>query len=217
MISEYRISRTVTPAASLALVTLDQAKAVLGIDPADTSQDTNLQAQINSVSSAIHRYVDHVLVQQAYRDQFRYIYNYTYPGEALQLRQYPIAVDASGVSIVTVTEDGVAIDAAAIETDPDRGKLYRLDGGDPYCWTGSLIAVDYTAGFDPIPDDVQAAAVDWVSQRWFQMGRDPSLRSETIPDLIAQTFAAEQIMPGEMPGVPNSVALLLAPYRMWHL
>ena len=36
--SGYRITRVVTPAESLALVSVDDAKAALGIDPADTAR-----------------------------------------------------------------------------------------------------------------------------------------------------------------------------------
>ena len=69
--SGYRITRVITPAESLALVSVDQAKAALGIDIADTSQDAALQAQIDSVSAAVNNWCDRVFVVQTYRDQIR--------------------------------------------------------------------------------------------------------------------------------------------------
>jgi len=185
MISRYLISRTVTPAASMALVTLDQAKLVLGIT--DTTSDAALTAQINQVSAAIQRYCDRVFVRQDYRDQYRYVMNWMPVGQPLPLRQYPLALDVNGYPLATVIEDGALVDAAAYEADADRGYLYRLDGA-AYAWTGLLITVDYTAGYDPVPEDLQAAALEWLSARWYSVGEGPALRSETIPDLITQVY-----------------------------
>lgn len=210
MRSDYRISRTITPAASLALVTLDQAKATLGIDMIDTSQDAALQTQINQVSAAIHRYVDRILVRQGYRDQFRYVCNWMRLGEPLALWQYPIALDENGDPIAIIVQDGSTVDAALYEANDERGLLYSIDAAGAYGWTGLLIAVDYTAGYDPIPDDVQAAALDWLTARWHSEGRDPSLRSETIPDLLAQTYAGAD--PMNASGIPGTARDLLTSY-----
>jgi len=210
MRTAYRISRTVVPAASLALVTVEQAKATLGIEAADTSQDAALQALIGQVSAAVHRYIDRVLVQQGYRDQFRYVSNWMALGEPLALWQYPVALDEDGYPVAAIVQDGAAIDAALYETDDERGLLYSIDASGAYGWTGLLITVDYTAGYDPIPEDVQAAALDWLTARWNSEGRDPSLRSETVPDVLAQTYAGADPMASS--GIPGTARDLLAPY-----
>lgn len=215
MRSDYRLSRTVTPAATLALVTVDQAKLVLGIDATDTSQDAALQAQINQTSAAIYRYVDRVLVSQSYRDQFRYVCNWMDIAAPLELRQYPLAVDVDGYPIVSIVQDGTGIDPLYYEADIERGLLYALDSAGAYGWTGLLITVDYTAGYDPIPDDVQAAALDWLTARWHSEGRDPSLRAEAIPDVISQTYAGAD--PMNASGIPGTARDLLAPYRRYPL
>ena len=211
MRSDYRLSRTVTPAATMALVTVDQAKLVLGIDAADASQDAALQAQIAQTSAAIHRYVDRVLVMQGYRDQFRYVCNWMGIAEPLELRQYPIAVDVGGLPVVSIVQDGTGIDPLYYEADIDRGLIYALDSAGAYGWTGLLITVDYTAGYDPIPDDVQAAALDWLTARWHSEGRDPSLRAEAIPDVLSQTYAGADPMAAS--GIPGTARDLLEPYR----
>lgn len=210
MRSEYRISRTIVPAASLALVTVEQAKATLGIGAADTSQDAALQALIGQVSAAIHRYIDRILVQQGYRDQFRYVANWMCVGEPLRLWQYPIALDEDGAAVATIVQDGVAVDVALYEANDERGLLYSIDASGAYGWTGLLITVDYTAGYDPVPEDVQAAALDWLTSRWHSEGRDPSLRSETVPDLLGQTYAG--VDPMASSGVPGTARDLLEPY-----
>jgi hypothetical protein len=210
MRTDYRISRTIVPAASLALVTVEQAKTTLGIDTADTSQDAALQALIGQVSAAIHRYIDRILVQQGYRDQFRYVANWMFVGEPLQLWQYPVALDEDDIPVAVVVQDGNPVDAALYEADDERGLLYSIDASGAYGWTGLLITVDYTAGYDPIPEDVQAAALDWLTARWHSEGRDPSLRSETVPDLLAQTYAGADPMAST--GIPGTARDLLAPY-----
>jgi hypothetical protein len=203
----YRISRTITPAASLALITLDQAKAALGIDAADTSQDIALTQQIDQVSRAINNHCDRIFAQQGYTDQFRYVYNWLAAGEPLQMRQFPIAV-------ATVTEDGAAVGSASWEADAERGALYRLDGTAISSWAGITIVVAYDGGFDPIPDDVQGAALEWLTGRWAARGRDPALRSEAIPDVITQVWSSDAVSTTTS-SMPSLVADWLAPYRIW--
>ena len=128
---------------------------------------------------------------QTYQDQFRHVYNWLYSGEPLRTRQFPIVVDDTGVPLVAVFEDGAAVDVSFWDVYPEEGTLYRLDGTTVAAWLGTTLLVDYTAGYDPIPADVQSAALEWLTARWFAVGRDPALRSETIPDLIGQVYAGD--------------------------
>lgn len=212
----YRISRTMVPADSMALVTLAQAKAVLGIDPADTSQDAALTQHIDQVSLAIGNYCDRIFVHQTYRDQFRYTCSWIAPGEPLRVRQFPIVTDVAGAPLLIVTEDGAAVDPAGIEIDSETGLVYRLTSTlGVGTWTGMSIVTDYDGGFEPIPADVQGAALEWITARWAARGRDPALRSETIPDVISQVWATTSDMTSSTFAVPGGVQSLLAPYRLW--
>lgn len=211
----YRISRVITPAASLALVSVDQAKEVLGIDWEDTSQDVRLAQQIDSVSRAVNNYCDRVFVAQSYRDQLRYVHNWLSAGEALRTRQYPILLDEAGEPIVAITEDGAEV--TAWDVSPDTGELWRLDGVMLANWAGTTIVIDYAAGFDPIPADVQGATLEWLTSRWYSVGRDSALRSETIPDLITVTYAGEMGAGTSGGSVPRGTCELLDPYRLWSL
>jgi len=209
--SGYRITRVVTPAESLALVSVDDAKAALGIDPSDTSQDAALARQIDSVSVAINHFCDRVFVVQTYRDQIRNGRGAW--GEPLVTRQYPIVYDDSGVPIVAITEDGALLDPAAIEVYPETGSLYRLDSA----WTAALITVEYVAGYTVIPPDVQAAALEWLTARYHAAGRDPALRSETIPDLITQVYAGDMGAGTGAGSMTPGARDLLEPYRLMTL
>lgn len=209
----YRITRVVTPAASMALVSLDAAKLALGIDAANTSQDAALTAQIESVSLAICNWCDRIFAVQTYRDQLRGACgNY---GEALVTRQYPIVVDDGGVPLVAVAEDGGAVDAAMLEVFPEQGAVYRLDASMvPSAWGSALIVVDYTAGFETIPAPVQGACLEWLTARHNAIGHDPALRSETIPDVITQVYGTSDST-SSATAMPAGVRDLLGPYKIW--
>jgi len=209
----YRITRVVTPAASMALVSLDAAKAALGIDAGDTSQDAALTAQIESVSLAICNWCDRIFVVQTYRDQLRGASG-SY-GEPLVTRQYPIVVDSGGEPLVDVAEDGGAVDAAMIEVFPEQGAVYRLDASMlPSAWGAALIVVDYTAGFETIPEPVQGACLEWLTARHNAIGHDPALRSETIPDVITQVYGSSDST-SSATAMPAGARDLLGPYRIW--
>lgn len=213
----YIISRTITPAESRGLVSLDEAKTMLGIDPADTSQDAALQQNISAVSAAIENYCDRIFVRQVYRDQFRFVRNWIDPGDPLYARQFPIATDdETGAALATITSDGTVVDAERWEADAETGKFYAIDGAVVDSWTGTTILIDYTGGYDPIPADVQAAAFEWIAARYYSVGREPGLRAETIPDLITQTWDSGGGA-ASATTIPSGVQGLLQGYRLWSL
>jgi hypothetical protein len=206
----YTITRVITPADSLALVSLDQAKVALGIDPADTSQDAAIQQEIAAVTAAINNYCDRIFVRQTYRDQIRSVCDWLAWGRPLETRQWPIPVDVDGTPVLTVTEDGTLLDAALWEIEIETGSVYRLDTQAMILsWTGRLILIDYDAGYDTIPPDVQGAALEYLTSRWSARGRDPALRRETIPDVIQQDWYTD----ATTPSMSSTVRDWLAPYR----
>jgi hypothetical protein len=217
-VNHYRITRVVIPAATLDLVTLDQAKAMLGIAPADTTQDAQIAQHIAASSLAINHMCNRIFAVQTYRDQVRGAYGCW--GEPFVTRQYPIVVDSeTGLPLVAVTEDGAVLDPALMETDPPNGRLYRLDGAAaPAAWGSAAMLVDYTAGFSEIPADVQGACLEWVGIRYGAVGRDPALRSETVPDLLTQVFNSGDsgmASSSSSTAVPPTVRQWLSAYRMW--
>lgn len=199
----YAISRCVVPAASQALITVDQAKDELKIAADDTTKDGIIGQHIAQISAAINVYCDRIFVRQGYRDQYRSNYSTGLCcGVPLVTRQRPIAVDV-GVPVVVVTENGVVLTPSQWEVDEQMGRIYRLDGGGVAGWGGSPIMVDYDAGYDIIPQDIQAAALKAVTSRYSSRGRDPMLRSQTIPDVVAESYWAS----ADSSGVVSSAAL----------
>lgn len=73
--------------------------------------------------------------------------------------------------------------------------------------------VQYTAGYTTIPEAVQEACAEWVSQLWYQTQHDPSLRTLSTSGAFAQAW--EQFARPDRP--PQRVSLLLAPYRRYSM
>jgi hypothetical protein len=208
----YLISRVITPATDPGLITLDDAKLVLGVAESDTSHDDIIQAEINAVSAAISNYCDRLFPKQTYRDQFSQFY-WSY-AEPLRAQQYPILLDDSTppIPLLGVTIDGGVLDPTLFEVDLDTGRAFRLNGG----WGGTAVVMDYTAGYDPIPADLQAAANEWLTARWLMRGRDPSIRSEAVFDVLTVQYGDPNSGAGATSdGPPAGVRSWLSPYKRW--
>jgi len=214
--SGYHISNVIIPASSFALVSVAMAKDYLEIPANDLSKDGQIGQQIAQVSASINTYCDRVFVQQTYRDQFRSSGSWLAPGSPLVMRQRPIVV--TGVTI-----DGALLVGSDWEIDAQRGQLYRLDSsGGVSAWSGTVTLVDYQGGYQLIPEDVQAAALCWVSIRWAsrsQTTRDPTLRSLNIPDVVSETYdtsgGGESYSSMGATGVPADLRDTLDNYRLW--
>lgn len=120
-------------------------------------------------------------------------------------------------SITSITVDGVALSGSDYKiTAANPGKLLRLDSaGNPTCWSAMQIAVTFLAGWTlptGVPADVEQAAIAQCSHFYLSRDRDPTLRSEAVPDVYSSSWS----VPG---GDSMSGALLpqveaaLAPYR----
>jgi hypothetical protein len=69
--------------------------------------------------------------------------------------------------------------------------------------------VQYTAGYGIVPESIQEACAEFVSELWFRTQRDPSLTSQSVQGSIHQVWAGGSNLPQILP----NVARLLAPYR----
>src|SRR5262249_42473365 len=71
--------------------------------------------------------------------------------------------------------------------------------------------IQYTAGYTTIPEAIQEAAAEWLSQLWYLTQPTPPLRAVAFSGGFAQTY--EQLPDLGKP--PQRVAILLAPYRRY--
>jgi hypothetical protein len=91
-------------------------------------------------------------------------------------------------------------------------RLFPIDAS-PRRWTSIPILVQYQAGYAPIPDDLQDAALELVKAAWFARTRDPMLRAENIEGVLSSQwwFAGG---PGSETGLPPKVESMIDQYRI---
>ena len=197
-------STVVTPATERNLVTLDDLREQLRVRPGDTANDAWYTKVIARSSLAAERYCNRIFAKQGYLDTFR--------GGGTGQADEPLVLSMAPVDPETleVTLDGAVMAAAGYALQPLPSHLWRV--GSSTAWSNSAgLSVAYTAGFDPIPADVQQAVLDLCTMENAGRGRDPMLRATESPGLGRQEYWV-----GGVPGsslLPQDIASLLNPYR----
>jgi hypothetical protein len=87
-----------------------------------------------------------------------------------------------------------------------RGWLYQSGS---WCGGAGYWRVQYTAGYQEIPEDLQEACAAWVAVLFEQTKHDPSLAALAIPGSVSQTWTQPTWHP------PVRIAALLVPYRRY--
>ncbi|WP_158671924.1 phage head-tail connector protein [Bradyrhizobium guangdongense] len=201
-----------SPVSDTALTTLARVKIELDIANSDTSSDAVLEEKIDEASDDIEAALGFRLVRESVVETFWHE-QYDAAPEKLILDRTPVA------SIASVVVDGVAVDTSAWRLDPGTGELFALCDGHPHVWIFcKSIVVTYDGGWilpgasnRDLPKGIEGACVALVSSFWAAKGRDPTLRSEEIPDLISNTYWVGAV--GEAGELPPDIVARLAPYR----
>ena len=192
-----------------ALTTLDRVKLELDIESTDT--DAILTAKINEASSDIESHLTRDLPRAGLTETF---WGDPFCAEYLMLARWPVA------EITSVTVDDVEVDAAEYRLDDATGLLYRLDAsGYPCVWTWCKdIVVVYAGGYlmpedtsPTLPASLEGAAVELVASYWLSRGRDPRVRSESIPGLGEVAYWVGAV--GSAGDLPPSVVSKISPFR----
>lgn len=202
---------TVTAAASsFNLTTVPMIKTELGITA--SGPNTWVDAKLPRASAAIASYCRRTLAKQTYSELFRL------DGaiERIILSEYPV------ITLTSVTEDGVVLAATDYELDTDTGVLYRLCSDYRTCWTACKITVVYIAGFvlpgtaspavRTLPQDLEDAALRLIKAEYNARQRDPMLKSQDIPGVIAETYWVGAPS-DDSAAMPPEVTALLNPHR----
>lgn len=194
----YRSTTVIVPADSYDLVTLDDLKADLGII-VDTDDDFLTRA-IGKASSAAAQYCGRVFPAETVEEVFDLCGK---TSDTLLASRTPI------VEITSITQGDTVLTAGDdYRYDAKSGIIYRVGGR----WSGDDIAVTYAGGFDPIPLDLQGAAIDMVKALQFNRSRDPLLRSENI---LSGLYAYTLFDPSTAAaGTPQQVSAALDAYRV---
>ena len=153
------------------------------------ADDGYLDRLITRASAAVANYCNRVFAVETVSDQFlaprdpsaRMVSRGL---ERLQLTRFP------AVAVTSVVLCGTALVAGTdFLVDKPLGQLVRLDAsGGQVGWPPGGVVVTYSAGFDPIPFDVQDAVTRLIKGRLASRTRDPLLRSESIPGVASNTY-----------------------------
>jgi hypothetical protein len=225
------ILTVIDPASSYDLVDLDTVKDELGIDPADTSKDAKLQRWITSTSVRFANICGVVFPEENVSEVFRLLGGgFSYGGEH-QLINYhadhgwggshpyglPIRLRRRPVTFISAVLEGTTtLLPEAYETNMPGALIYRLIGNCRGNWCGSGVTVQYSAGYYPIPADVQDAVLMIMRHKYSAAARDPLLRRFSIEGVGAEDYWVPLSQQGIYEGLPpdlQPVADIIATYR----
>jgi hypothetical protein len=206
VIDNARILDVVTPAPSQDLVSLTDTRDEFD---APRTADARLKRYITEASAAVATYTRRVWRQETVTETF---YSAFFMGgwgawgwgwgwrwspyrrsdgapNPLVLARYPVS------SIISVVADGTAFDPTEYLLDGDKGLLYRWDpdGSIGMAWAAQTVAITYVSGYQltaDVPPDVQQACMAMIRQRYFSRGRNPYLRSQTVPNVQEESYWA---------------------------
>mgnify|MGYP000340655311 FL=1 len=123
-------------------------------------------------------------------------------------------------SITSVVEDGVTLTPSDDYRLLPGAALLRLDGDGetPAAWLSAKIIVNYIAGWASLlstnaPPELSAACAEQVKYRILSIERDPSVRSESVPDVYSASYAIAGGDNVAASGLLLQVQSALAPYR----
>lgn len=192
-----RTIKVLEPASSFALMTLDEIKLALGIQPTDTSRDAQLQMLIDTYSDVIAVMCNRTFAKEKVEETWRGD-GPPYENYRAHLSHWPIAQDA--VESVHA-HDGTLVDPSAYEIETDSGKLTLLGmlGGS----AGSIV-VTYTGGYDlptEAPPALKAALQLIVQGAAAQLARGLTTGVRSISHKDARVMYFDPNAKGAHPGI----------------
>jgi uncharacterized phiE125 gp8 family phage protein len=211
----------VTPAKSELLTTLERVKAELQIttDANDEILDAKVAEASSDIQAALGKRLPREDVKETFwHDDDGYPLRAVYFGNPAQTTLFLNRTPVS--AIASVAADDIVLDPSEYRLDPDAGLLDRLStDGIPCVWCfRKSVVVAYTGGFILPGQDgrnlayaIEGAVVALVSDYWASRGRDPTLRSESIPGVIDRQFWVGAV--GDPGLLPPRVLASIAPFR----
>ena len=201
--------QTIIPAYTQDLTVLETAQVELGVAEADTTQDAQIVALIYQVSAAVASYCGRTFGEETVAETF-------FPSGCAEGLDF-VVLERNPISLVVSVElDGQELGTGDFDIDEQKGILYfQRNGCGCSCrWFRSLV-VTYQGGYallDAVPYDLERAALILIKDQYYSVGRDPNLRSETIPGVHSFTFGDASSASSRNMMNPEIVGLL-DPYR----
>ena len=225
------ILTVIDPASSYDLVDLETVKDELGIAEDNTTFDSRLQRWISATSARFSNICGVVFPEENVSEVFRLIgggYGFT---SEHQLTNYhhgrgwggshpyglPIKLRRRPVTFISgVLEDTRTLTEDAYETNMPGGLIYRLAYNCRGNWCGGGVTVLYSAGYYPIPADVQDAVIAIIRHKYSAAARDPLLKRFTIEGVGSEDYwvpLSQQGLYETLPPDLQPVADTIAYYR----
>lgn len=197
---------TVTTAATdLLLLTDAELRRATGVA---SGQDAALLSLNKGIASAITSRC-HVKAAGATAPTLRLetltqVFRLDAPQEHLILARRPL------VSITSVVEDAVTVDADDYEMQSGPGFLLRLCNDYPAWWSACKITVVYTAGWETVPENLRQAAMKLAKVLWSEsQPGDPNAKRIVVPGV----YEIERWVPqGDDPLFSQEINELLRDY-----
>jgi len=134
-----RIIKVLTPADSYSLMTLDEAKMMLGLSLTDTAEDAQLQFFIDMNSATVMRLCNRIFAREEVREEWRELNG----GHRIFPSHWPIKEE----DVVSVeSPEGTVLDASQYELEEESGKIEVFGG------MQEPVVVHYWGGYD-LPED----------------------------------------------------------------
>lgn len=186
------------------------------------NREQRVKRYITDASAAIASYTRRVWRKEQVTQTFHEAYfahshwhHYSYhrldgTPKPLVLARYPVI----SIDQVTINGGNDTLTDSDWLVDKEKGLLFRAsaDTIGLLPWYG-VVAVTYTAGYasiDDVPPDVRQACMTLIRHRYSSAGRDPYLRSISVPGVQDESYWVGTI--GDNGAIPPEVAGLLAGY-----
>jgi len=179
-----------------------QAPQLARLDP------TLLGSLVSAASARIERYCRRLLAAEDRTE--------LHDGDGtgnLFLRTFPV-VEIDSVTVTDADGQSETYDGDSLVVNERTGELRFAPDAARLRFPAGFqnVVVAYTAGFDPIPADVQEAAVQLCCWLAASLAKDPTASSERLGDYQVSYAAGGTQLDGQ-DGLPAAVRQLLAPYR----
>jgi hypothetical protein len=135
------------------------ARTVIGLDPTDTSRDIPLQKSLDTVLAFVEKKLGRGLLLETVTESYFDIHT-----TDLRLRRYPIE------QIITI--NGQPVTENSLLVNHRVGWIRNLHGNS---WNNNPIVVNYSGGFDPLPDDLEYALWEIFQTYWASVDQTTGL------------------------------------------
>jgi hypothetical protein len=121
------------------------------------------------------------------------------------------------VSVNSISLDGEVLGESDFQV-VDGSMIEHLHGGCAVTWPCADVSVEFVAGWElpnGVPAGLELRVIDQVKMQYLQSGRDPSIRSESIPDVYQASYG---VIGGDSigeSGLLKSLEKALEPYTGW--